>query len=308
MELFFHRSPNFGDSLNPWIFDRILPNAFSLERQDELFVGIGSLLGLMPGDGRPRTIFTAGFAAGNPATYGAKPQLTRADTLLAVRGPLSARELGLPEESAVTDGAALIRLMTRRLPPPLPTGRAAYMPHVGSLWYFDWRELAERAGLDFIDPRDSVDKVLGQIRSADVLVTESLHGAIVADVFETPWVAVRSSRAFNAFKWTDWAQSLGIEFDPIKIPMPVNAATVREAIKARSFGRLLPERMMGTIGHLYEATRSRRAADQVVASLHAAASRPQHPSPSEVTSLKAAQLAEILDVFAVNRFGRNLSL
>ena len=45
MKLYYYKSPkgNFGDDLNPWLWNRLRPELFS-ENSDILFVGIGTLI------------------------------------------------------------------------------------------------------------------------------------------------------------------------------------------------------------------------------------------------------------------------
>ncbi len=45
MKLYYFIDPsgNFGDDLNPWIWDRLLPDFFD-QNADTLFIGIGTLL------------------------------------------------------------------------------------------------------------------------------------------------------------------------------------------------------------------------------------------------------------------------
>jgi succinoglycan biosynthesis protein ExoV len=66
------------------------------------------------------------------------------------------------------------------------------------------------AEIRYIDPRWPVETVLAEIAASSILVTEAMHGAIVADSLRIPWVPISPNGRHHA-KWYDWADSLGIE-------------------------------------------------------------------------------------------------
>lgn len=90
---------------NPIIFNTLLPDVFDGNRT-EIFIGIGSILGLKKGypETRKKYVFSSGFAANKPDTYGTLPQIDQSCEILCVRGPLTAKALNIPETKAVTDG------------------------------------------------------------------------------------------------------------------------------------------------------------------------------------------------------------
>ena len=67
------------------------------------------------------------------------------------------------------------------------------MPHIESLDEWDWpatcRKLASRTSSPTADSKETITR----ISSLDKLVTEAMHGAIVADSLRVPWVAVALS-------------------------------------------------------------------------------------------------------------------
>jgi len=213
VKLFYFRHvsgvPNFGDELNPWIWMRLLPDAFNDDDRTQ-FVGIGTVLN----DRLPVAPRTVVFGAG--VGYYGSPCRDDTWSVYCVRGPLSARVLGLPAEAAVTDPAALIRRVCPRRSSSGASGRA-FMPH----WKSDpdeWRGACEETGLALIDPRWPPDRVLDALQQTDLLITEAMHGAIVADALRIPWIPVRTREAINSFKWEDWCRSVALTYQPHHLP------------------------------------------------------------------------------------------
>jgi succinoglycan biosynthesis protein ExoV len=103
----------------------------------------------------------------------------------------------------------------------------------------EWERVCATAGIGFIDPRWPTARVLEALRRTDVLLTEAMHGAIVADALRVPWIAIRTRSAIKAFKWEDWCQSMGLEYRPQALPpvwpTPDSAGILR---RARRWGRL----------------------------------------------------------------------
>lgn len=217
MKLLHHTGKNFGDALNPLVFERLLPGFFD-DDDREVFIGIGSIIGLAKPTPRTtrRIYFSSGFAAGAPGTYGKLPVISPADDIVCVRGPLTARAWGIPPEKAVVDGAMLVgRLLDVR-----PSGRRmpyTYMPHVGSFSFFkDWKTLLEDLGIELIDPADDPMTVLQAIKDSEVVIAEAMHGAIVADALGVPWVPAALYDTINAFKWQDFTASVGLPYRPFR--------------------------------------------------------------------------------------------
>jgi succinoglycan biosynthesis protein ExoV len=53
---------------------------------------------------------------------------------------------------------------------------------------------------------------------SDRLITEAMHGAIVADALRVPWTAVSIGPCFNQEKWLDWGLSVGVTPEVVPIP------------------------------------------------------------------------------------------
>ncbi|MBE9051485.1 polysaccharide pyruvyl transferase family protein [Nostocales cyanobacterium LEGE 11386] len=212
MKLFYFRFPkgisNFGDNLNPWIWDQLLPGVFD-EDKTTIFVGIGSLLN----EYVPKAQKTAVFGSG--VGYGKRlPAIDESWKIYCVRGQLSAKALGVASEFAVTDSAVLIRRLYKQVSSKV--NQFAYMPHIDHAIRGDstWKLICEQAGIAYIDPRWPIEQVLSAISQTEVLLAEAMHGAIVADALRVPWIPVFSSTRMLPFKWQDWCSTIDIEYQP----------------------------------------------------------------------------------------------
>lgn len=219
MKLFYYKTQrptaNFGDELNPWLWPRLVPalkDSGSIASEGAVFVGIGTVLNdAMPEwlqTAKSLVFFSTGFG------YGRQFRLQKQTNwqIYCVRGPLSAKRLKLPSSLAVTDGAALLK----RFFPPVPTAqrdcKVSYIPHFrhGSPALF--KRVCEQANIHFIDPAAPVEEVISQIARSQLVISEAMHGAIVADTLRVPWIPVRTSPKILPFKWWDWCASMDVPY------------------------------------------------------------------------------------------------
>jgi succinoglycan biosynthesis protein ExoV len=216
---------NFGDDLNLWLWDYLLPG-FRDVHPDILLVGVGTVLNpvLLPA-GTKKLVVGSGYG------YGEAPDIRDAAEwdVRCVRGPLTAAKLGLPAEKGIIDPAVLIADMPefQNLP---RIHKKTFVPHWESAEFGMWPAVCEPAGLTYLDPRGDARTVIRHIAQSEMIVAESMHGAILADAFRVPWIAVTTSRSINNFKWNDWASSVGTSYEPRYVPVSTRA----EAIAKRS--------------------------------------------------------------------------
>lgn len=199
---------NFGDDLNTWIWDWLLPG-WRIASPKVWLIGIGTLLNENQlGRLRENQILVLGAGVGYG--QGPPPQPYPASwDFRAVRGPLSARALGFPERLGAIDPAALI--------PEIPDfqgiktdGPPIFVPHHVSVPRHDWQLYCGHAGLSYVCPEDDSKSIISKIASAPLVVAEAMHAAIIADAFGVPWVPVRIGAQFNRQKWNDWCASLDL--------------------------------------------------------------------------------------------------
>lgn len=201
---------NFGDDLNRWLWPKLLPGLLDGNPQAAL-IGIGTLLNERLAEETPhaqqRLIFSTGAGYGD-GSYRPGP----ADRVYCVRGPLTAQALGLPPAAAIADGAVLVRRFYQ--PPAGKHCAFAYMPHVEQIADHAWQSVCAELGIGYLDPRWPTERILEGIGRTEVLLTEAMHGAIVADALRVPWIAANTHPHILPFKWQDWCASLGTTYEP----------------------------------------------------------------------------------------------
>ncbi|MBT9097140.1 polysaccharide pyruvyl transferase family protein [Methylovulum psychrotolerans] len=212
---------NYGDELNKWLWPKIftgLIRGYCLHgiefqqinnQESRLFYGIGTILDDRIPPAPRKIIFGAGTGYGSPVLIDSQYAISF------VRGPLTAKALKIDASYAVTDPAILLR---NYIEPAHKIHRVSFMPHIDSVAASDfWQTICQKLDIHYISPRgQDVEAISSAIAASDLLITEAMHGAIVADTLRVPWVPV-CSRHINNFKWTDWCLSLGLEYKPIRI-------------------------------------------------------------------------------------------
>jgi succinoglycan biosynthesis protein ExoV len=216
MKLFYYQRPdgfpNFGDRLNTWLWQRLLPN-FLDEDETTIFVGIGTLINqLLPqrvSSAKKVIIFSTGVGYEQPLTT-----IPSHWKIYCVRGKLSAKRLGLSPDLAIADGGILVgRCFQSHLP---KIYEYAYMPHIHHTKFSApfIQKTCDAIGFKYIDPRDSIEQVLSTISQTKILLAEAMHGAIVADTLRVPWVPIVTSPRILKLKWQDWCSSVNLPYQP----------------------------------------------------------------------------------------------
>lgn len=224
MKLYYYRGdkPNFGDDLNPWMWPKLLPGVWD-DNQNEMFLGIGSIIFDSHPKQANKIVFGAGYGGYTPL-----PVIDDKWKFYFVRGLQTARECKLDPSMALGDSAILLRsCITER---PAKVHKVSFMPHFESTYDGNWRLACQLAGVHYIDPTATVDQTLQDILSSELLITEAMHGAIVADALRVPFVAVEPIQQRHHMKWFDWASALDLDLRP----QPLAASSMVEALMKRA--------------------------------------------------------------------------
>ncbi|WP_354587410.1 polysaccharide pyruvyl transferase family protein [Puniceicoccus vermicola] len=180
------------------------------EEVESLFLGIGTILNHKLPTTPKKYIFGSGWAGDENL------RMDSSWKIYGVRGPLTAKELGLPSEMVFSDPGLLIRDFVPE--PPKTRNTIGWMPHHRSIHAVDWATHCPRHGLHFINPEGSVERVLHEISQCELLLSEAMHGVIVADSLRIPWIPVHMFSQINEFKWWDWCKSMDLSYNPVQLP------------------------------------------------------------------------------------------
>lgn len=217
---YFDSKLNFGDELNSWLWAYFIKDIDKVNKFETL-VPVGSLLCdwfLDRVENKKTVIFSSG------AGYGDVANLKNSNiSIIGVRGKLTAKVLGLDENLAIGDGAALISLV-----PELRYSKSSgvndkpiiFIPHHESLEDYDWASICKEIGVVFIDPRNTSKFVAENIINSRLVIAEAMHGAIFADALRVPWVPIVTNHRINTFKWMDWLSMYELQYDPIYTGTP----------------------------------------------------------------------------------------
>lgn len=215
---------NFGDDLNAWLWSKLIPEL--LEKNDNHFlIGIGTILSADYNSLLGKKIV---FSSGTGYKIGAK--MDDSWDVIGIRGYKTAEIYNLPKEKVLCDGAYLLRRILN-CEDFSHGNKIGFMPHNGSIDLFDWASECEKLGLHYISPEASVDCILEELKQCSKLITEAMHGAIVADALRIPWCAVSYSPRFLRFKWDDWASVLDVNLQIHQLPFVVKTGIDKKMVR-----------------------------------------------------------------------------
>jgi hypothetical protein len=244
---------NFGDDLNPWLWPQLFNQAS--ETDDRVFLGIGSILhqeneifDLLKD--KKKIVFGTGI---RPSSSYTNFKMDDTWEVKFLRGPLSAVALQKRFEY-ITDAAYALRQLGT-LDPIIRQEKkyeVSVMPYFHSVDYFDWQKICNTLGYHYISPfsERGVEYTLNEIAASKVLITEAMHGAIVADILRVPWhrfiltTPYTEGAMISEFKWSDWLQSVGIYSPEVTYIKFYQKTRANEWIKKLSGNLVSPQFMI----------------------------------------------------------------
>jgi succinoglycan biosynthesis protein ExoV len=220
--------PNLGDDLNNWLWKRVLPSTFL--REKGTLIGIGSVISPehLSSIENPNPIHILGAGCRNQ-----KYPLSEVSNDLkihAVRGPLSSVALGQNDQLPLIDGAYALKLtkIYGELIKQPKRYKFTLIPYFRSRKLINYTILKESKDINILHSSDykSIENALLTIAQSEYIISESMHGAVIADVLRVPWSRLNyflqnpRDKETAEFKWKDWAYSMEMDDIPcLSIPL-----------------------------------------------------------------------------------------
>ena len=202
MKIFYHKDwrGNFGDDLNEIFFSKYAPGFESSRKYDKLY-GIGTLLNNVHGDINRSIIFGSGFG------YGDSVNISDDSLIVGVRGPWTAKKLGLSSVKIIGDPAFLIEEV---FPGAVEDGDYDVCAlHHGTAELWNFKEYSSDK-IVFLDPAVDLESYVKTIRGARRVFAESLHAAILCCVYGKSFTAVSITTSLEPEKWRDFYELMGL--------------------------------------------------------------------------------------------------
>ncbi|MGP1992282.1 polysaccharide pyruvyl transferase family protein [Zobellia laminariae] len=189
--------------------------------KDSYFLGIGSILTsenphFEDIKDKRKIVFGTGI---RPSSTYNEFSLDKTWSVKFLRGPLSSGYLGNKHEY-ISDAAYAVRQLAAfsDIQNTKKKYEISIMPYFHSVQYFDWEKIAKKLGYHLISPysEGGVEHTLREIAASKYLITEAMHGAILADILRVPWhrfvltTPYTEGERISDFKWNDWMGSIDI--------------------------------------------------------------------------------------------------
>lgn len=236
---------NWGDDLNKYFFEyvtnkKIINYPFSktiLIRKIKTFSLIGSIVTFYDLDGK--VVYGSGIMNPN-RTIRNKPS-----KIISVRGPETRRvllERGIKCPEHYGDPALLLPLFYVPKKKKINKGGLILNMGTGNDELMPVLNIINDMNLVRIDMRDYQNwtDVIDEICSCDYILSESLHGLIVAETYGIPnvWVEFKDHPDYWNFKFEDYYGSIGKEEHIIKLQDLVNTKTIKSKINKWEKGNI----------------------------------------------------------------------
>ena len=221
LEFCHNKGLNFGDDLNEWLWPKLIPECLHPD-DGWVFLGIGTVLTERRNSRILQRARGVAVLSSGSWSDGTCPLPDERWHVYGVRGPETARRMGLPPEKVVGDGAYLLANYFPAVAESRRQG-VGFIPHHRSEDYMDWKKVCELAGVRFISARQPVDDFVAQVSGCSSVISEAMHGAIAADVMRVPWRAVSYAPNFQEQKWLDWGASVGVHPQFHALPQVYNS-------------------------------------------------------------------------------------
>ncbi|MGP9707011.1 polysaccharide pyruvyl transferase family protein [Brachybacterium sp. AOP24-D1-21] len=206
--------PNLGDELSRLILERIygLDVQFSTLHGADM-ISVGSVLGMaLDHEAVPKRTKPLHVVGSGTMHQLERKQLPECLRFHSVRGAITRTALGSRDTDAVSLGDPGILCADLFEPDRVSDGKVGVILHHSRLKDDGWRERFSHLPIEFLDIRtEDYDSFVQQMARCDIILSESLHGLILADAYGIPntWLSFGRLHSGGNLKFFDYFSSIG---------------------------------------------------------------------------------------------------
>lgn len=209
MPTFWHLGrSNFGDDINPWFYSQLTASKVAWQDTDKPhFMGIGSIAEKL---NQRSLILGSGFIEPLIKKSPKKPR-----KCFSLRGELSCEQLNVYPEFMGDPVCFVDKIYSPKIN---KTNKIGVIPHVS-----EYKKIKSNFSDDLtyqlIDPSMDSLTVIDSIASCKKIVSQSLHGLIVADAYSIPsvWLEPSVNMMGGFFKFRDYFSTTDYKKEPISM-------------------------------------------------------------------------------------------
>jgi len=229
---------NFGDELSPLLVSKVLGRRVRWSSADKAdLVAVGSVIEYVAKRTRNAPVVWGTGIRDHIGPEMRERVRSQVGGFLAVRGRRSIGELGLDPATPIGDPGVLAPDLIRGA----KTRRGIlYLPHFRT-WSTDAGRVslkrAEAAGMAVMAPAVRPEEAVERISGADLVLTSSLHGLIVAHAFGVPaqLISPPESRIREPeFKYLDYLESVGLPHHVMSIEGVLSNGALEQILESRA--------------------------------------------------------------------------
>lgn len=211
--------PNFGDQVGPWLGSKLtgrpIINVRDLSNSSNAIFGVGSIIGMVREQDQNCRIWGSGLITDRNSDV-AIQRLKKANVkkITAVRGKITEKILlnsGLQVDPVYGDPALIFSKLYSPKEIHLNSKRVI-VPHYIHYELFSSLNLKD---YHIVDVRSGVLNVINEIANADIIISTSLHGLILAQSYDVPWIHLHlydgMTLSGDDFKFKDYFTTLNAD-------------------------------------------------------------------------------------------------
>ncbi|WP_201555143.1 polysaccharide pyruvyl transferase family protein [Psychrobacter sp. 72-O-c] len=209
---YFDDTPNFGDVVGPYLVSKITGKPV-LNINDSRYPGIMAVGSIMQMINRKDMVVWGSGLMYKPTNEKMKELKEYNPEILSVRGRKTANLLleagiNVPDPSVYGDPALILPFFYK--PSVSGSKEIGICPHYSHKSHF-LKNITDKNNLKIIDVQKDMETVVGSISSSSVCISTSLHGLIIAQAYNIPWVWLEifdNNLAGDDFKFKDFFSTL----------------------------------------------------------------------------------------------------